>query len=269
MVKKEELLYHMLDLENAHVVAVMGTGGKTTLIKTLARQAMEAAPAKKVLISPTTKIYAPEENEYHHLMTYEREQKLGRVYALPGITYAGVFFHEEGTHRGKLAALDESLQQPLNAQFELCLMEADGSKGKPLKAWRDDEPVLPQGCDHLIICVPVTVLGKRIDDITVHHLPLFLDCMRKYLNNTVSVGDVVDEVLLTSYLQYVRDHLGDDLATAHLCLFFNQVETEAQVKQVKEIFTAMEARKEPNFDMSKCFDLFAYGSAQLGVASRI
>lgn len=53
------------------------------------------------------------------------------------------------------------------------LIEADGSRGKPLKAWAGHEPPIPSFAEMVVQVVGLTGLGKMLDDENVHRPEIF------------------------------------------------------------------------------------------------
>jgi hypothetical protein len=128
------------------VFTVIGSGGKTSLIRLLA----QSQRRRKVLVSPTTKMYP-----------------------LPGIpawvSLAGLLNRETG----KLEALPAELLERLIPGYDLVLLEGDGSRGLPLKGWAEHEPVVPPYTTLCIGVIPLSPLGKKITPEIVFRLPLF------------------------------------------------------------------------------------------------
>jgi molybdenum cofactor cytidylyltransferase len=48
------------------------------------------------------------------------------------------------------------------------LVEADGSRARPFKAPGDHEPVIPSGATHVVAVVGASVVGRPLDDPSVH-----------------------------------------------------------------------------------------------------
>ena len=155
-------LLGLADSEPA-VVAVVGCGGKTTLIDSLA----SAYRHKKVLISPTTKIRARQagadvvRTTMQECLTHE---------PIPGVQCLGLLNAE----LGKLEALPAAWLEAHVRDYDLVLLEADGSRMLPCKGWRSYEPVVPPYCTHTVGVVTLDALGKPADDETVLRLPEFL-----------------------------------------------------------------------------------------------
>ncbi len=133
-----------LDLVFPSVVAVVGCGGKTTLIEKLAFGCRD----KKVLISPTAKMYPPDAAHAHILGTLNA--KTGKLEAAPASELANAV-----------------------AKYDLSLLEADGSAGLPLKGYMESEPVVPAYCTHTVGILTLGALGKRVSSASVHRLAAF------------------------------------------------------------------------------------------------
>ena len=110
------------------IIAVVGSGGKTTLIKKLAAQYRREG--KTVLVTTTTHMFIEEDT----LLTDDADTVIGALretgYAMAGIP--------EGQ---KIKALSKETFDTLCKIAEVVLVEADGSKHMPLKYPNATEPV--------------------------------------------------------------------------------------------------------------------------------
>lgn len=143
-------------------VAVAGCGGKTSLIGLLAQENAHS----RVLVMPTTKIYPMRQADVV-LCTSRKACLAHRPRA--GIQCLGVL--DEAT--GKLTAPPQADWAALVAGYDLVLMEADGSRGLPLKGWRKDEPVVPGFTTLRLGVLPIAALGLPATGETVCNLPAF------------------------------------------------------------------------------------------------
>jgi probable selenium-dependent hydroxylase accessory protein YqeC len=156
------------------VITVIGSGGKTTLIWNLATS-VAALAGRKVLVSPTTKMLVPnpEENLYDRYYNHN-ENKLPCESDIfkpeSGITLAGSF----NDTSGKLEPLPREIFDRFIPGYDLVLIEGDGAKTLPLKAWAAHEPVVPHFTTLTIGVLPLWPLGKPVSEELVHRLPLFL-----------------------------------------------------------------------------------------------
>ncbi|MCL2828957.1 MAG: selenium cofactor biosynthesis protein YqeC [Oscillospiraceae bacterium] len=147
----------VLQLKLGDVVSVVGSGGKTSLLFRLAEECRD----KFVLISTTTKMLRPDSGQY--------DWDISRGASIqPGINllYGG----EVGE---KITAPPLGQIRALRPADGLTLLECDGSKGKPLKGWVDDEPVIPAFSTVTIGVLGLWALGQRVDNRTVHRIERF------------------------------------------------------------------------------------------------
>ena len=145
------------------IIAVVGSGGKTTLIKNLAKK--YRAEGKCVLVTTTTHMFIEEDT----LLTDDADTIIRALrenrYAMAGIP-AGI----------KFRALSPETFQAVSAQADVVLVEADGSKHMPLKFPNATEPVIPEHTDEIIVVWGPHGLGKPAREVC-HRLELVLDCL--------------------------------------------------------------------------------------------
>jgi probable selenium-dependent hydroxylase accessory protein YqeC len=132
-----------------HYLSFVGAGGKTTLIEYLAADAIRRG--KRVAITTTTKIWAKE--------PYVLWADLDKAQARPDFVRVG-----EAVAEGKLTALQPEEVTGLGSAYDLVLIEADGSKGKPLKYAAEHEPVIPPFSDGVIVVAGLDALSGRADE---------------------------------------------------------------------------------------------------------
>lgn len=172
------------------VTALVGAGGKTTLMYALA--ASMVAAGEKVICTTTTKIFPPESLPL--LLTEQGEDGGGEEAAraglarLAGAEEAGLARSAaliaaaladapclvlaarrlpdsgklEGLSPVRLAALAEALP---GAHW---LVEADGAARKPIKAPAAHEPALPLRLDCCVAVIGLDGVGRPLDDAHVH-----------------------------------------------------------------------------------------------------
>ena len=188
-------LAKLLDMHPG-VTAVIGGGGKTTLLRTLGE---ELAEESRVLLCTTTKIFP-----FHDLpcaMTAEELNSLRRELRL---MCAGT--PVPGTE--KLTAPPVPMAE-LAAWFDYVLVEADGSAQRPFKAHASQEPVIPAEASQVICVVGASGFGKPIREAT-HRPELYAQLAG------VSVEDPVAPETEAAVLQ---------AEGLHHRIYVNQVET--------------------------------------------
>lgn len=138
------------------VTALVGGGGKTTMLYALAR---ELAGKGSVICATTTRIFPP-----GHLPVLDRvdRETMERLRCVCVGT---------ATEVGKLAAPGQAMEE-LAALSDYVLVEADGSKGLPLKAHLSHEPVIPAGAGQTVTLVGASGFARPVRE-TVHRPEVF------------------------------------------------------------------------------------------------
>lgn len=163
------------------ITAIIGSGGKSTLLKTLGLELMRVGG--RVLLCTTTHMFpvagvpwdgssrrlgaAPWKPGALHTPGCTCEACTGLVRG--SICQAGVL----DPQTGKLSSPAEPLDQ-LAQRFDYVLAEADGSKRLPLKAHAAREPVIPSGTADIAWIVGASGFGKPVAEV-VHRPELFCE----------------------------------------------------------------------------------------------
>ena len=203
------------------ITAIIGSGGKSTLLKTLGLELMRAGG--RVLLCTTTHMFpvagvpwdgssrrldaVPWKPGALHAQGCTCEACSGLVRG--SICQAGVLDSETG----KLSSPAEPLGQ-LAQRFDYVLAEADGSKRLPLKAHAAWEPVIPSDTANVVWIVGASGFGKPISE-AVHHPELFCERCGCELTDVATPERVAR--VLNAEMQALR------LDAAHVVL--NQVDT--------------------------------------------
>ena len=145
------------------IIAVVGSGGKTTLIHKLA--ARYRKEGKTVFVTTTTHMLIEEDT----LLTDDADVILRALkesrYAMAGIP--------EGE---KIKALSKETFDAVCAFADVVLVEADGAKRLPLKYPNDNEPVIPEHVDEIIVVCGLRAIGQRVKDVC-HRPELVTRCL--------------------------------------------------------------------------------------------
>ena len=179
-------------------IAVIGSGGKTSLLRRLA----EELPGT-VLLCTTTHIRPFEE---YPLLTAPTPEDIRKALTAYRVLCLGT-----PCENGKLTAPSLSVET-LATLSDYVLVEADGSRQLPLKAHEAHEPVIPAVSRQVICVVGASGFGKPIRE-SVHRPERF--CA---LTGAATSDPVTPE-------QAAKAILAEQLCDA---VFLNQIDTEAQ-----------------------------------------
>jgi len=156
-----------LDLKDTNIISVVGGGGKTTTITTLARELK--IEGKKVLISTTTGIFIPNRNSYDNIFIGRFPNKFKPQSS--SITYYAERVDGIKLKTGDISKIENVIERDV---FDFILLEADGSKGKPIKAPASHEPVISKYTTVIIGVIGLDCLGTTINDDNVHRPELLI-----------------------------------------------------------------------------------------------
>lgn len=131
------------------MTAFVGGGGKTTLIRKLAEELSRTA---RVLIATTTKMWPP---DCDTLISPTRRQ------IAEALTATRLLAVGDRTPEGKLTGT-AALGGGGTELADYVLIEADGSRGLPLKAPAEHEPVLPQGASLVVAVAGMSCAGLTV-----------------------------------------------------------------------------------------------------------
>lgn len=131
------------------VTAVIGGGGKTTLLRRLGQELQQRGT---VLLCTTTKMYP-----FSDIPCACTAEELDALRQSCRLLCAGVPLEDTG----KLTAPPTSMAE-LARRFDYVLVEADGSAGRPMKAHAPHEPEIPPGVDQTILVLGASGFGRPV-----------------------------------------------------------------------------------------------------------
>ena len=155
------------------VIAVVGAGGKTTRIHNLAEQYTNLG--KKVLVTTTTHMYREDDCILSGNVEEIKDRLTSCGYCMAGMP----------AQHGKMQSLSKDVYEQVCIYADVVLVEADGSKGMPVKYPADHEPVIPDNVTEIHIVMGLRAIGRPIKDVC-HRTEQVLKCLK-----------VTEETLLT------------------------------------------------------------------------
>ena len=176
------------------IISVVGSGGKTTLIKQLSSR--YRSEGKTVLVTTTTHMFIEEDT----LLTDDAEKIIG-VLQETGYAMAGI---PEGI---KIKALSRETFDTVCAWADVVLVEADGSKHLPLKYPNASEPVIPENTDQILVVCGLNAIGQKAKDVC-HRLELVKACLG-IEEDTVISAEHVQKLVTEGYLKPLRQKYPD------------------------------------------------------------
>ena len=220
-----------MDFVEKGITAIIGSGGKTTLMYYLART---LSIKHKVIISTTTKIYEPDYNnpkafgyfpnsdfmtlfENSITLTSPTKEDIKKQLYTSNLICIG-----EKSENGKLKVPNLNFCK-ITDIADFVILECDGSKGFPLKAHKNYEPVIPKGTNKTIQVLGIKGIGKRIND-ACHRADIYAKICGKTTDDIVTPEDAAKVVLEETFCDV---------------LIINQIENDFEMDAAKEIASYM------------------------------
>lgn len=171
ILRPEDKVCEIIEYEKKRprIISVVGAGGKTTLIYRLAEELKRKG--LRVLITTTTKMYVPKRRFISWESGIDEEEDKGKQESAKRMEEKiRVKLHEEGivvvgrilNGGEKFTGIPEKVRSILPNLCDVLLVEADGSRQKPVKVPADHEPVLFPVSDLVIGVLGMNSVGQHI-----------------------------------------------------------------------------------------------------------
>ncbi len=161
-------LSHLLDLPPHPLIAIVGAGGKTTTMYTLAHEL--AQHGKRIITTTTTNIFPPQSGETDTLIISPDTPTL-----LIMIQSAWPYHHHitvaaSTTSAGKLAGLqpDQPHQLLTQSGADAIIVEADGARHRMIKAPAEHEPLIPTHTNLVLLMLSAEAINQTLNSEIAH-----------------------------------------------------------------------------------------------------
>lgn len=157
-------LKEALGLAERELISLVGAGGKTTLMFRLANELFLAG--KRVITTTTTRIMEPATEETPLLIVEADEEKAAGAARDALRKYHHITLAQERLGAGKLKGVTSRLIGDLwdSPEVEYLIVEADGAAGRPVKAPREWEPVIPPDSTLVIAILGIDGMGRDLQE---------------------------------------------------------------------------------------------------------
>lgn len=165
-------LYLALGVSPGDVVAFAGAGGKSGAIVAVAGELVEAGMT--VLVAPTTKMLVKEAERIGPLSTSEDAGELrAEVESALAKGAPAVVAGSALISKNRVGGVDPAWISTLAPLADVVLIEADGSRQRPIKGTADHEPALPDTATLVVAVANITAFGAPVNEEHVHRPELF------------------------------------------------------------------------------------------------
>ncbi|MGZ9166720.1 MAG: selenium cofactor biosynthesis protein YqeC [Anaerolineales bacterium] len=213
-------LAHALRVHSSPSVAFIGAGGKTTAMFQVARALSGDEGTLPVIVTATSHLGAWQIGLADQHIITETPSPLEAL----GHGLRGVILITGEVDRERPKPINDNLLSWLQ---KFCgyhsiplLIEADGSREKPLKAWAKHEPPIPSFVDLVVQTVGLTALGKPLGNESVHRFELFSKI------SGLSPGEPITSDSLVRVLTHTEGGLKNIPVNARRAVLLNQADTQ-------------------------------------------
>lgn len=205
------MFYEKFKIEKNSVIGITGSGGKTSLMFLLAN---ELSKRGKVLVTTTTKIYKPLEEQYEFLFLTDKNKKIKG-------TGKNIFVLGKKIENGKIISPNEIDILKVKSHYDYIIYEGDGSKQKLIKFWKENEPCILSFTDLVIGVGNIKSLTLLFNEENIHRYNMYIS------NNKNKEIKYIDKNVLKDYLlngKFFKNYEGRKI------IFLNGVENFNEIK---------------------------------------
>jgi probable selenium-dependent hydroxylase accessory protein YqeC len=195
----------MMTLEQAfsigerEFISLVGGGGKTTLMHVLGKEL--SGRRKGIILTTTTKILEPEPSTFF-LQFLSNELGEVKKWVVENLDRHQCLLIARGRlPAGKLEGIFPEWVEEIFSMdgISIIVNEADGSAGRPLKAPREGEPVIPKNTTLLVPVMGIDGMGCPLDEEKV-----FRSAIASRLLNLPIGGMVTEEVIARLMMELIK-----------------------------------------------------------------
>lgn len=212
-----EDLLTALGLGGGGLVAVVGAGGKTTLVYRLAAEAHRVG--LRVIVTSTTHMGSLPPSVTGPLVL-AAEPGAGPAVGLALEREGRVTLLGERLRDDKIRGLAPAQVDALLDQADLVLVEADGARSRSLKVPAEHEPAIPSRTSLVLVLAALDVLGHPLGEERVHRVELVAAAAGK------TAGAMVDVDVVVAALSLPAGYPARVPAGAVAAVFLNKAETD-------------------------------------------
>lgn len=201
------------------IISFVGGGGKTTLMFRIAEEL--AGSDERILVTTTTKIFAPDSARYpHRILTTSRQELQEKAEVSYRRSKIIVAASRHCLESNKFIGFPPEVVDRLwrSGSFRWILVEADGSARKPIKAPAEHEPAMPLYTRYCFGLIGLSALGKPLNEEHVHRVARFQDI------TGMTLGEDIDLSALAALIAHKSGLFKKCPAAGKTIAFLNQAD---------------------------------------------
>ena len=240
--KPVSFLTKALGIQAKEVISLVGAGGKTTLMFRLAKELVFSG--KRVVTTTTTKIFEPTLEETNFLFIDPDEGKIRDFVRYHLDAYHHITVAQEKLGSGKLKGISPNLVKELSGldEMEVIVVEADGAAGRPVKAPREGEPVIPFNTTLVVAILGVDGMEMELNEENVFQ-PERVSEM-----TGISTGEKMTDEGMAILMTHPEGIFKGAPSSARVVAFLNKVDILDGLKKGKSISKKIFEKRHPRIE---------------------
>jgi probable selenium-dependent hydroxylase accessory protein YqeC len=192
-------LAEAFSLREREVISLVGGGGKTTLMYALGREL--SSDGRGAILTTTTKILEPEPSPFRIQFLSHDLGEIEKWVAVNIHRRLCLLIARERLPDGKLEGIPPEWVEELFRMdgVSVIVNEADGAAGRPLKAPREGEPVVPENTSLLVPVIGIDGMGRPLAEEWV-----FRSAIASRLLNLPIGSTVTEEVIARLMTELIK-----------------------------------------------------------------
>ncbi len=224
-------LSDLINLPARPLISIVGAGGKTTTMYTLANEL--AQRGKRVITTTTTNIFFPRPSETDTLIVAAETATLLKMINAAWKQHHRVTVAATVIGAGKLAGLqpDQPYELLLKSGADAVIVEADGARGRLIKAPAEHEPVVPPQTNVVLLTMSAEAINQPLSA-EVAHRPERVAAVAG-----ISLGDVLSPVVVARLIVSEQGGMKDvpEMAAVYVLITHVTEERGGAVREVAEL----------------------------------
>ena len=214
------ILSELIDLPEQALISLVGAGGKTTTMYTLAHEL--AHKGKRIVTTTTTQIFTPAPDETEKLIVEADTLSLLNRVRTAWEYHRHITVASDIDHRGKLMGLQSNIPSLLirEGAADVVIIEADGARHRMIKAPAEYEPVVPPKTDVALLLMSARAINRSLSE-EIAHRP-----ERVAAVTGVRMGDILTPGVIARLMTSNQGALKDIPASAQVYLLVTHATLE-------------------------------------------